>query len=40
MKARVEELTGIAKRCAAHIHHPVSAMQHGDLLYDDQGMPQ
>ena len=35
----VQELTSIAQRCAAHIQHPPLAVEHGDMLYDDNGMP-
>jgi len=38
--ARVQELMAIAQRCAAHITQPVQAVDHGDLLYDEHGMPQ
>jgi antitoxin VapB len=36
---RLEELMAIGKRCAAHIHQPVTALQHGEMLYDETGMP-
>ena len=39
-EARVQELTAIAKRCAAHIDHPARALDHGDMLYDERGLPQ
>jgi len=38
--ARVQELMAIAQRCAAHITQPVQAVAHGELLYDEHGMPQ
>lgn len=38
-ETRLEELMAIGKRCAAHIHHPVTALQHGEILYDETGMP-
>jgi antitoxin VapB len=38
-EARVQELMTIAQRCATHIAQPVTAQDHGDMLYDDQGMP-
>jgi antitoxin VapB len=38
-EARLQELMAIGKRCAAHIHHPVTALQHGEMLYDETGMP-
>ena len=31
---QVQELMEIAKRCAAHIRQPVSAVDHGDILYE------
>lgn len=37
--AKVNELRAIAKRCALHIRKPVSALEHGDMLYDENGMP-
>ena len=37
--ARVQELMTIAQRCAVRIKQPVAAQQHGDMLYDEQGMP-
>jgi antitoxin VapB len=29
----------IGRRCAAHMRKPVSSADHGDLLYDDRGLP-
>ena len=37
---RVAELMAIAARCAAHINAPAAAIDHGDMLYDEQGLPQ
>ena len=37
---RVQELMAIAERCAKHIRQPVSPVEHGDMLYDESGMPQ
>lgn len=38
--ARFQELMAIGARCADHIHTPVSALDHGSLLFDEQtGMP-
>ncbi len=37
---RVQELMAIAQRCASHITQPVQAVAHGDLLYDERGLPQ
>ena len=36
---RVQELMAIAKRCTAHIDQPVRALDHGDMLYDEHGLP-
>lgn len=37
---RFQELMAIGARCADHIHSPVSATDHGSLLYDAKtGMP-
>ena len=36
---RVQELMAIAKRCTAHIDQPVRALDHGDMLYDERGLP-
>jgi antitoxin VapB len=38
-EVRLEELMAIGKRCAAHIHQPVTALGHGEMLYDETGMP-
>ena len=38
-ETRLEELMAIGKRTAAHIHQPVTATKHGDMLYDENGMP-
>ena len=38
-ETRRQELMTIGKRCAAHIHHPVTALQHSEMLYDEAGMP-
>ncbi|MGY2049457.1 type II toxin-antitoxin system VapB family antitoxin [Methylobacterium sp. JK268] len=36
-RASVAELLAIADRAAAHVERPYAA--HGDLLYDDDGLP-
>ena len=36
---RVQDLMAIGQRCAAHIKQPVTAQQHGDMLYDEHGLP-
>ena len=38
-ETRLEDLMAIGKRCAAHIHQPVTALQHGEILYNEMGMP-
>ena len=37
--AGVEELLTIGRRCAESLGPGPSAAEHGDLLYDDQGLP-
>lgn len=32
-------LVEIGKDCAAHLKEPFRSGQHGDLLYDDKGLP-
>lgn len=39
-ETRFQELMAIAERCAKHIRQPISAVEHGDMLYDENGMPQ
>lgn len=36
----VQDLMAIAQRCAQHITQPVKAVDHGDMLYDERGLPQ
>ena len=36
-KASVEELLAIAQRISAHVKRPYP--EHGELLYDDRGLP-
>ena len=38
--ARLREMRAIAERCAALVGPGVSSAEHGDLLYDEQGLPQ
>ena len=38
--ARLREMRAIADRCAALVGPGVSSAEHGDLLYDEQGLPQ
>ena len=37
--ARVEELLAIGRRCAELLEPGPSAVEHGELLYDDRGLP-
>ena len=37
--ARVEELLAIGRRCAELLEPGPSAVEHGNLLYDDRGLP-
>ena len=37
--ARVEALLAIGRRCAELLEPGPSAVEHGDLLYDDRGLP-
>jgi antitoxin VapB len=34
-----ERLLAIGKDCAAHLKEPFRSVEHGDLLYDDLGLP-
>ena len=37
--ARIDELVAIGKRCAKLLGPGPSAMEHGDMLYDERGLP-
>ncbi len=37
--ARAAELLEIGRRCAAHMTQPAHSWDHGDLLYDEYGLP-
>ena len=39
LDARIEELLAIGQRCAGSLEPGPSAVEHGDLLYDDRGLP-
>ena len=39
LDARIEELLAIGRRCAETLEPRPSAVEHGDLLFDDQGLP-
>jgi antitoxin VapB len=34
-----ERLLRIGRECAAHMKEPYKSIDHGDLLYDEKGMP-
>jgi antitoxin VapB len=34
-----ERLLRIGKDCAAHLEGPFKTAEHGDILYDDRGLP-
>jgi antitoxin VapB len=34
-----ERLLTIGKDCAAHLREPFRSAEHGDLLYDERGLP-
>jgi antitoxin VapB len=38
-KSRVERILEIGKECAAHMKGPYKSIDHGDLLYDEKGLP-
>ena len=35
----LERILKIGKECAAHLKEPYKSIEHGDLLYDEKGMP-
>ena len=39
IETRVQELRAIAERCAALLGPGPSAVEHGDFLYDERGLP-
>ncbi len=39
VEARVQELRAIADRCAKLLGPGPSAVEHGDVLYDERGLP-
>ena len=39
VEARVQELRAIADRCAKLLGLGPSAVEHGDVLYDERGLP-
>jgi len=34
-----ERLLAIGKDCAAHLNEPFRSLDHGELLYDERGLP-
>ena len=39
VEARVQEMRAIAERCAKLMGPGPSAVEHGDVLYDERGLP-
>ena len=39
VETRVQELRSIARRCARLLEDGPSAVEHGDYLYDEDGLP-
>ena len=39
VKTRVQEMRAIAERCAKLMGPGPSAVEHGDMLYDERGLP-
>ena len=39
VEARLKAMRAISKRCAARLRPGPSAVEHGDLLYDERGLP-
>ncbi len=38
-EAEIEEMLAFGKRCAVHLRPGPSAVEHGDYLYDEHGLP-
>lgn len=38
-RAGVARLLAIGERCAAHMRRPFASADHGELLYDEAGLP-
>jgi antitoxin VapB len=38
-KGLADQLLKIGKDCAAHLREPYRSADHGELLYDEQGLP-
>ena len=39
VEARVKQIRAVAERCARNLKPGPSAVEHGDLLYDERGLP-
>jgi len=39
VEARIQRLRGIRKRCRSLLRDGPSAVEHGDFLYDENGLP-
>ena len=39
VQLKVQRLMAIGQRCVAHIKQPLPAVEHGDMLHDEKGMP-
>ena len=39
VEQRVQKIRAIAERCARNLKPGPSAVEHGDLLYDERGLP-
>ena len=39
VETRVRELIAIGQRCASQLRDGPSAVEHGDFLYDERGLP-
>ena len=37
--ASADKLMAIGARCASHLNKSATALEHGDMLYDDHGLP-
>lgn len=38
-KVSVERILEIGRECATHFREPYKSVDHGDLLYDEKGLP-
>ena len=38
-EAKIQELLAIGRDCAAHMKEPFKSIDHGELLYDERGLP-